>query len=137
MTHYGLVGSPALGETSRDVAKGLPIRLLASCLRAVNAVVVSSKCQTVARTNVEGHKSAPARKTGVVVLALCTFVATPSRKLPDACFIKGVIMSSFFREPLLSGLISLGSFAPALRSPLLKTKVEESPGLIRACTKRS
>ena len=111
-----MVGSPALGETSRDVAKGLPIRLLASCLRAVNAVVVSSKCQTVARTNVEGHKSAPARKTGVVVLALCTFVATPSRKLPDACFIKGVIMSSFFGEPLLSGLISLGSFAPALRS---------------------
>jgi hypothetical protein len=28
VTHYGLVGSPALGETARDVAKGLPIRLL-------------------------------------------------------------------------------------------------------------
>ena len=28
VTHYGLVGSPALGETGRDVAKGLPIRLL-------------------------------------------------------------------------------------------------------------
>ena len=28
MTHYGLTGSPALGETARDVAKGLPIRLL-------------------------------------------------------------------------------------------------------------
>jgi len=28
ITHYGLVGSPALGETARDVAKGLPIRLL-------------------------------------------------------------------------------------------------------------
>ena len=26
VTHYGLVGSPALGETARDVAKGLPIR---------------------------------------------------------------------------------------------------------------
>ena len=26
--HYGLTGSPALGETARDVAKGLPIRLL-------------------------------------------------------------------------------------------------------------
>ena len=25
---YGLVGSPALGETARDVAKDLPIRLL-------------------------------------------------------------------------------------------------------------
>ena len=28
VTHYGLIGSPALGETARDVAKGLPIRLL-------------------------------------------------------------------------------------------------------------
>jgi len=28
LTHYGLTGSPALGETARDVAKGLPIRLL-------------------------------------------------------------------------------------------------------------
>ena len=28
VTHYGLVGSPALGETARDVAKDLPIRLL-------------------------------------------------------------------------------------------------------------
>jgi hypothetical protein len=28
VTHYGLTGSPALGETARDVAKGLPIRLL-------------------------------------------------------------------------------------------------------------
>ena len=29
MAHfYGLTGSPALGETARDVAKGLPIRLL-------------------------------------------------------------------------------------------------------------
>ena len=28
VTHYGLVGSPALGETARDVAKGLPIWLL-------------------------------------------------------------------------------------------------------------
>ena len=26
--HYGLTGSPALGETARGVAKGLPIRLL-------------------------------------------------------------------------------------------------------------
>ena len=26
--HYGLVGSPALGVTARDVAKGLPVQLL-------------------------------------------------------------------------------------------------------------
>mmetsp|Transcript_60734 Transcript_60734/g.146180 ORF Transcript_60734/g.146180 Transcript_60734/m.146180 type:complete len:90 (-) Transcript_60734:383-652(-) len=28
VAYYGLVGSPALGETARDAAKDLPIRLL-------------------------------------------------------------------------------------------------------------
>jgi hypothetical protein len=32
--HNGLTGSPALGETARDVAKGLPIRLLHGGSRA-------------------------------------------------------------------------------------------------------